>query len=141
MLSASLKLFSDAAALTGANLSLLVLLTKATVILLAALGITLLMQRASAGARHLVWLVTLSALLLVPALSAWGPLQIAILPASKIVRSEATPSFGSASNSATPSSSTLNTPSGGNVGKVLAPPLRQVSPLARARASAPALTQ
>ena len=48
---------------------------------LAALGITLAMQRASAGARHLVWLVTLGALLLVPALTAWGPLRLAILPA------------------------------------------------------------
>ena len=59
----------------------MLLLIKATLILLAALGITLAMQRASAGARHLVWLVTLGALLLIPALTAWGPLRLEILPA------------------------------------------------------------
>lgn len=71
---------SDIVALQGWNLSLLLLLTKATVILIAALGITLAMQRASAGARHLVWLVTVGTLLLVPALTAWAPLRFAILP-------------------------------------------------------------
>jgi beta-lactamase regulating signal transducer with metallopeptidase domain/HEAT repeat protein len=63
------------------NVPLVLLLIKATTILLAALGITLAMQRASAGARHLVWLVTLGALLLIPALTAWGPLRLEILPA------------------------------------------------------------
>jgi HEAT repeat protein/beta-lactamase regulating signal transducer with metallopeptidase domain len=62
------------------NVPLVLLLIKATTILLAALGITLAMQRASAGARHLVWLVTLGALLLIPALTAWGPLRLEILP-------------------------------------------------------------
>jgi beta-lactamase regulating signal transducer with metallopeptidase domain len=62
------------------NLSVVMLLAKATIILIAALGITIAMQRASAGARHLVWLVTLGALLLVPALAAWSPLRVAILP-------------------------------------------------------------
>jgi beta-lactamase regulating signal transducer with metallopeptidase domain/HEAT repeat protein len=62
------------------SLPLLLLLGKATIILLAALGITLGMQRASAGARHLVWLVTLATLLLVPALTAWGPVRIGLLP-------------------------------------------------------------
>jgi beta-lactamase regulating signal transducer with metallopeptidase domain len=57
------------------------LLTKATIILLLALGMTVVMQRASAGARHLVWLVTVAALLFVPALTAWGPLPVRILPA------------------------------------------------------------
>jgi hypothetical protein len=47
-------------ALTGSSISMLLLLAKATLILLVALGITLTMQRASAGARHLVWLVTLA---------------------------------------------------------------------------------
>ena len=60
---------------------LAVLLVKATLILLVALGLTVAMQRAPAGARHLVWLVTLGALLFVPALTAWGPLRLAILPA------------------------------------------------------------
>ncbi|MFL5620405.1 MAG: HEAT repeat domain-containing protein [Gemmatimonadaceae bacterium] len=65
------------------NVPLVLLLIKATTILLAALGITLAMQRASAGARHLVWLVTLGALLLIPALTAWGPLRLEILPATE----------------------------------------------------------
>ena len=62
----------------------LVLLIKATVILLAALGITIAMQRRSAGARHLVWLVALAALLVVPAIAAWAPLRIEVLPADSI---------------------------------------------------------
>jgi beta-lactamase regulating signal transducer with metallopeptidase domain len=67
---------------TFSTLGVLVFLVKATVILLAALGITRVMQRSSAGARHLVWLVALGALLLVPALTAWSPLRLAILPAA-----------------------------------------------------------
>jgi beta-lactamase regulating signal transducer with metallopeptidase domain/HEAT repeat protein len=66
--------------LTGSSISMLLLLAKATLILLVALGITLTMQRASAGARHLVWLVTLAALLLVPGLTAWGPIPLRVLP-------------------------------------------------------------
>ena len=53
--------------------SVLLLLAKATIVLLLALGVTRLMHRASAGARHLVWLVSLSSLLLVPGLTAWAP--------------------------------------------------------------------
>src|SRR3954463_10325437 len=71
--------------LSGWNASLLLLLVKATIILVAALGITLTMRRASATARHLVWLVTLGTLLLVPALTAWAPLKLAVLPAPKVV--------------------------------------------------------
>jgi beta-lactamase regulating signal transducer with metallopeptidase domain/HEAT repeat protein len=67
-------------ALTGSSASMVLLLAKATLILLVALGITLTMQRASAGARHLVWLVTLAALLLVPGLTAWAPIPIRVLP-------------------------------------------------------------
>jgi beta-lactamase regulating signal transducer with metallopeptidase domain len=59
---------------------LVVLLAKATIILVVALGITRLMQRASAGARHLVWLATLGALLLIPAVTTWAPLRVAVLP-------------------------------------------------------------
>ncbi|HEX2722541.1 MAG TPA: M56 family metallopeptidase [Gemmatimonadaceae bacterium] len=73
-------LISDIAALPGWNAPMLLLVGKATVILLAALGITIAMQRSSAGARHLVWLVTLGTLLLVPALTAWSPLRLEILP-------------------------------------------------------------
>jgi beta-lactamase regulating signal transducer with metallopeptidase domain/HEAT repeat protein len=74
-------IFSGLSGLTGSSVSMVILLAKATLILLVALGITLGMQRASAGARHLVWLVTLAALLLVPALTAWAPIPIRVLPA------------------------------------------------------------
>jgi beta-lactamase regulating signal transducer with metallopeptidase domain/HEAT repeat protein len=80
-------------ALTGSSVSMLLLLAKATLILLVALGITLTMQRASAGARHLVWLVTLAALLLVPGLTAWAPIPIRVLPpAPKSASNEKSPS-------------------------------------------------
>jgi beta-lactamase regulating signal transducer with metallopeptidase domain/HEAT repeat protein len=79
-------IFSGLGGLTGSSISMVILLAKATLILLVALGITLSMQRASAGARHLVWLVTLAALLLVPALTAWAPIPIRVLPAK--VKSE-----------------------------------------------------
>ena len=78
-------------ALSGSSISMLLLLAKATLILVAALGITLSMQRASAGARHLVWLVTLATLLLVPALTAWAPIQLRILPASPAAKPASTP--------------------------------------------------
>jgi beta-lactamase regulating signal transducer with metallopeptidase domain/HEAT repeat protein len=78
-------LLSDMGALAIGSLSLPMLLAKATIVLVVALGITLAMQRASACARHLVWLVTLGTLLLVPALSAWAPLRLAILPAAPVV--------------------------------------------------------
>src|SRR5258705_2926605 len=93
------------------NAPLVLLLIKATLILVAALGITLAMQRASAGARHLVWLVTLGALVLIPALTAWAPLRLEILPA---VATE--PSVGTSLVVEAPSSSgparrvVLNTP-------------------------------
>ncbi|MDP9204626.1 MAG: HEAT repeat domain-containing protein [Gemmatimonadota bacterium] len=77
----SSTLFSALGRLTDSNISMVMLLVKATIILLVALGITLSMQRASAGARHLVWLVTVAALLLVPALTAWAPIPLRMLPA------------------------------------------------------------
>jgi beta-lactamase regulating signal transducer with metallopeptidase domain len=111
------------------NVSLILLLVKATLILIAALGITLAMQRTSAGARHLVWLVTLGALVLIPALTAWGPLRLEILPAASVttaprtnlsqqpagsVMSEnaAPPSSVSAATSPAPSAGVTTTTSG-----------------------------
>jgi len=84
-------IFSGLGGLTGSSVSMVMLLAKATLILLVALGITLSMQRASAGARHLVWLVTLAALLLVPALTAWAPIPIRVLPAKVKSESAAAP--------------------------------------------------
>ncbi|MDP9278276.1 MAG: hypothetical protein M3P00_02565, partial [Gemmatimonadota bacterium] len=77
----SSTLISALGSLPNSNISMVMLLVKATLILLVAIGITLSMQRASAGARHLVWLVTVAALLLVPALTAWGPIPLRMLPA------------------------------------------------------------
>ena len=72
---------SEIVALPGWNAPMLLLLAKATLILVAALGITIAMQRGSAGARHLVWLATLAIVLLVPAVTAWVPqLPLRILP-------------------------------------------------------------
>src|SRR4026208_1733052 len=75
------SILSDIAALPGWNTPMLLFLAKATFILIAALIITIAMQRGSAGARHLVWLGTLGTLLIVPAvLPCAPPLRIAILP-------------------------------------------------------------
>lgn len=76
----SIDLISQIIALPGWNTSMLMLLAKATVILVAAIAMTFVMKRGSAGARHLVWLVTLAGLLLIPALTAWTPLRLAVLP-------------------------------------------------------------
>ncbi|MFL5562825.1 MAG: M56 family metallopeptidase [Gemmatimonadaceae bacterium] len=76
----NLGFLSGIGSLPARDLTMVVLLVKATIILVAALGITLAMQRTSAGARHLVWLVALGTLLLVPALTAWSPLRFEILP-------------------------------------------------------------
>ena len=65
-----------------ATIELATLLAKATLLLLVAFGAATLLQRAAAGARHLVWVAILGAILLLPALSAWSPLRLAILPAS-----------------------------------------------------------
>ena len=83
--------FAAVSDFTGSNVSMMLLLAKATVILLLALGITVVMQRASAGARHLVWLVTVAALLFVPALTAWAPLPLRVLPAVKSIAREYSP--------------------------------------------------
>src|SRR5204863_2465514 len=79
--------------ISDSSVSMLMLLVKATLILLVALGVTLSMQRASAGSRHLVWLVTLSTLLLVPALTAWAPIRLRILPATASNAPSPAPSF------------------------------------------------
>jgi beta-lactamase regulating signal transducer with metallopeptidase domain/HEAT repeat protein len=107
--------FSSLGGLTGSNISMLMLLVKATIILLVALGITLSMQRASAGARHLVWLVTVAALLLVPALTAWAPIPVRLLPADLSSTPVAAPSDPGKSSTAwgdaTPTDAGLSTPS------------------------------
>src|ERR1700723_862934 len=71
--------------------NLAVLLAKATIILVAAVAITRQMHRASAGARHLVWLVPPRTLLFVPALTAWAPLALRILPPRTVAADVAVP--------------------------------------------------
>jgi beta-lactamase regulating signal transducer with metallopeptidase domain/HEAT repeat protein len=67
---------------TGTAATLLMLVAKATLLLLAALGVSALLQRASAGARHLLWVAIVGALLLLPAFAKWTPWRLAILPAT-----------------------------------------------------------
>lgn len=60
----------------------LVMLVKATVLLLIAMLGTIALRRSSAGLRHLVWMVTLASLILLPSLITRLPLRLAVLPAS-----------------------------------------------------------
>ncbi len=79
---------------TTSGLSVLLILAKATVVLLAALGVTRAMERGSAVSRHLVWFVSLGALLLIPLLASWSPIRLAILPSDA-----AAPSVGAPTSS------------------------------------------
>ncbi|MHB1313518.1 MAG: M56 family metallopeptidase, partial [Gemmatimonadaceae bacterium] len=54
---------------------------KVTLVLLLAWAATAALERASAGSRHLVWLITLGALLVVPAVAVWAPWPLRVLPA------------------------------------------------------------
>jgi beta-lactamase regulating signal transducer with metallopeptidase domain/HEAT repeat protein len=70
--------------LRGVATPLGLIVLKATVILIAALGVTIVMRRAAAGSRHLVWLITLVSVLLIPALAVWAPLPLRILPSDLV---------------------------------------------------------
>lgn len=74
--------FDFATPLWSQHLALLIF--KATLILLAAFGLSVVLQRASAGTRHLVWLVALGTILVAPLLIAWSPLDIRVLPAADV---------------------------------------------------------
>jgi beta-lactamase regulating signal transducer with metallopeptidase domain/HEAT repeat protein len=93
--------FAGLSDFTASNIAMIMLLAKATIILLLALGITVVMQRASAGARHLVWLVTVAALLFVPALTAWAPLPVRVLPAVRSVAEQYSPISGPSAEAST----------------------------------------
>ena len=98
---------------TGTAATLLILVAKATLLLLAALGASALLQRASAGARHLVWVAIIGALLLLPAFVKWTPWRLAILPAA--TPSVAAQPFGpSASPSLSPTAQTAPLPNAGS---------------------------
>lgn len=76
---------------SAAVLPTVLMLVKATCLLLAALGVSLIMQRASAGSRHLVWLVALGALIVLPALAAWSPLPLPVLPETLVTEAAPLP--------------------------------------------------
>lgn len=84
-------LLSAAALLPASLLVALVMLLKITCVLLLALAVAGTMPRASAGARHLVWLVALAALLLLPPLAVWAPLPLRVLPATTVSSEQSLP--------------------------------------------------
>lgn len=58
------------------------LLVKVTLLLLAAIVISVALRGAAAGVRHLLWATTIAALLVMPALSAVSPVKMQVLPSS-----------------------------------------------------------
>ncbi|MCC7052064.1 MAG: HEAT repeat domain-containing protein [Gemmatimonadaceae bacterium] len=60
----------------------LLMIGKATAVLLVGFALTTLMARTSATARHLVWLASLLALLAIPVLAAFSPVRLAVLPSA-----------------------------------------------------------
>jgi len=78
---------------TSTGVAVLMILAKATLILLAALGVTRAMERGSAVSRHLVWFVSLGALLLIPVLASWSPIRLAILPSDAVAPSVGAPTL------------------------------------------------
>ena len=80
--------------LISTGVAVLIILAKATLILLAALGVTRAMERGSAVSRHLVWFVSLGALLLIPVLASWSPIRLAILPNDSVAASAGAPTVG-----------------------------------------------
>jgi beta-lactamase regulating signal transducer with metallopeptidase domain/HEAT repeat protein len=95
---------------TSSGLSVLMILAKATVVLLAALGVTRAMERGSAVSRHLVWFVSLGALLLIPLLASWSPIRLAILPSETAALSLGAPTSGGPITPGTPSEAPMVAP-------------------------------
>lgn len=69
----------------------LLLLLKATTILLVTVALAGALHKAAAGVRHLVWLVAIAAVLLLPALARWTPLDLPVLPATTTAASVTPP--------------------------------------------------
>lgn len=95
MLTTSLEPISNLFAAFPSVLPAIVVLLKITCVLLLALGATVLMPRASAISRHLIWLVAVAALLFLPPLAVWSPLALRVLPEQLA----STPAQGSVVNS------------------------------------------
>jgi beta-lactamase regulating signal transducer with metallopeptidase domain/HEAT repeat protein len=92
-------------------LPLLVFLAKATLLLVVAFACTVPLRRATAGARHLLWLAALVGVVALPVLGRVVPLRVAVLPRSF-------DSASSARQAAAPS--VASTPSDARVGAGLA---------------------
>ncbi|MCC6245666.1 MAG: M56 family metallopeptidase, partial [Gemmatimonadaceae bacterium] len=58
----------------------LLLVGKATMLLLLAWGLTMIMQRTSAMSRHLVWFASLAAILCIPVVVSYSPITVPVLP-------------------------------------------------------------
>lgn len=78
------QLLHDVDRVAPAALPAALFVLKATLLLLLARLATLALERASAGVRHLVWLVALGAMMVLPVLALWGPLEVPILPARAV---------------------------------------------------------
>jgi len=100
--------FSGETASSG--LSVLMILAKATVVLLAALGVTRVMERGSAISRHLVWFVSLGALLLIPLLASWSPIRLAVLPSDVAASSLGAPPSAGPTAASVPSVAPMGAP-------------------------------
>ena len=80
-MTASLLYPLESALASAAAAPVLLLVIKATGLLCIAVAAALVLQRGSAGARHLVWLVAIAGLLILPVLAVWSPLRVPVLPA------------------------------------------------------------
>lgn len=61
---------------------LIIVLVKITLLVIVAYLVASSLRRASAGARHLVWLATLGGLVMLPAALGWRPIRVPVLPPS-----------------------------------------------------------
>jgi beta-lactamase regulating signal transducer with metallopeptidase domain len=61
---------------------LTIVLIKITLLVIVAYLVAISLRRASAGARHLVWLATLGGLVMLPAALQWRPIRVPVLPPS-----------------------------------------------------------
>ena len=111
-----------------AGWAVLMILAKATLILIAALGVTRAMERGSAVSRHLVWFVSLGALLLIPALASWSPIRLAILPPEAAAALAAPRTGGPGALTTGPSGELTVTAPTGAVATVSAPASKSATP-------------
>ena len=80
------------------TLGLTGVVTRATLLLVIGWCGALVLRRAPAGARHLVWLMVIAGVLLVAALARVAPVRVAVLPSVKAESTVPTPDAGRAAN-------------------------------------------